>query len=266
MNDPTLEQALYAESLAVVQRRVSRWRGRLANVGVDADALCHDVVARVLIRWAHQPPQDAQARAAYLMGATDNAAVDGLRAAKRQRKLTPYEEDEPEQPARAQAAQQTFEASDALATPERLRRALDALAWERSSREHVHYWLLWLLSLRGAVGQRLRPSQTHQTWLDAVEQTLVWHPHEREHVVHAQHPPSLQDLWAQAQALLYQEGDLDAQTLQRAWALLQVSLSLNTLQQWTSRTYERVRERCHEIGLDYQEFSLLLRLQPPRGR
>jgi hypothetical protein len=135
-----------------------------------------------------------------------------------------------------------------------LRELLDKIAWSQSSREHVHFWLLWLVELRANLTERVHDRSVSVELLhDRLCAMVHWHRAEREHTVHKEHQATLEDLWDELLRPLYQAGEYEAHQLRDALDECEVVASKNQVEQWLSRMRRRVGERCAEQGVGYHD-------------
>ena len=142
-----------------------------------------------------------------------------------------------------------------------LRDLLDKIAWSQSSREHVHFWLFWLVELRANLSERVHDRRISQELFhEQLAQMVLWHEAEREHPVHKNHEATLDGLWDALLPALYRTGEYEAHQLRDALGACEVVASKNQVEQWLSRMRSRVGDHCKAQGVSYHELREALAL------
>jgi hypothetical protein len=137
-----------------------------------------------------------------------------------------------------------------------LRSLLDRLAWARSSREEVHFWLLWLIEVRRTVGERVYgEGELALAAFDAALARLVlWHGEEEAHAICGD-SPTLGAFWRDAVAVLHRVGELDQQAICGVFGGLGEQVSMDRLHQWQRRMRVKVLASCERQSVTYVELA-----------
>lgn len=141
----------------------------------------------------------------------------------------------------------------------RLREVLDRLAWEKSSREEVHFWLLWLMDVRRVVGERLRAEEDVPLapFAEALAGLVRWHEAEQAQAICGE-GPTLGRFWQDAVAVLHSEGELEQQAICDVFGRLGEQVSMDRLHQWQRRMRLKVKASCDAQGVTYEELRAVL--------
>lgn len=244
-------QELYPQLLNVARRIAS-------NTSLDPDDLLQHVMLKYLEHIQRHGPSDNHK--AYLTTMLGNRRNRLLRARQRERldSLSDCEEGLDEEHRRVQ--ERLGQARDALDELEDLRELLDKIRWNpSSSRAKVHFWAVFLLSLRVAPTERgLRGSGTFTPdVLDdlsaMIERVMLWHDDEQSLRLSVGFDV-LVACWEACKAHARETASMSFGAIVEAINAHhdREALSIDQWNQWRSRTRQAIRQRCAEEGIDYE--------------
>jgi hypothetical protein len=273
--------ATEAESRAWYEdaRRVAaRWLGRNQPGASEAqrEEWAADVASRVAMRWSEVgPPSLRRQQVCYICTAARHVMLDVVDASRNQIFAQATSLDAQVEGADGGMMPQVSEAalvegyaklgasvgvSVARSSAgldedaQHLRALLDRIAWAKSGREGTHFWLLWLVELRGVVGARLHGEGEEElaAFDAALARLVLWHRGEEEHAICGDRP-TLGAFWREAVARLHGAGELEQQAMCEVFEGLGEQVSMDRLHQWLRRMRVKVRASCEAQGVTYVE-------------